>query len=54
MMFQKVQLYDHIYDPPRVCTWELVNWAKECHENISIYAFNARYKKFYMHIADQG
>ena len=32
-----------------ISTGELIDWAKECHENVSIHAFDARYKKFIKH-----
>ena len=32
-------------------TEELINWAKERHDNVSIHAFDCRYKKFISHIA---
>ena len=32
-------------------TQEVVNWAKECHPNISIHAYDSTYKKFMKHIA---
>jgi len=29
-----------------ISTEELINWAKNCHKNICIHAFDARYKTF--------
>ena len=29
-----------------ICTEELIDWAKNCHTNVSIHAFDAMYKKF--------
>lgn len=36
----------------RVSTQELVNWAKNCHLNVSIHAYDMRYKKFIRHTND--
>lgn len=30
---------------PEGDTEELINWANECHDNVSIHAFDSRYKK---------
>jgi len=32
-----------------ISTEELINWANECHENLSIHAFDSRYRKFITH-----
>ena len=32
-------------------TQEVVDWAKECHPNISVHAYDSTYKKFMKHIA---
>ena len=32
-------------------TRNIIQWAKECHPNVSIHAFDARYQKFVAHIA---
>ena len=42
----KTELYGFAYDTPRISTEELISWAKECHNNVSIHAFDSRYKKF--------
>ena len=31
-------------------TEELINWANKCHSNVSIHAFDSRYRKFITHI----
>ena len=31
---------------PQLCTENIINWAKECHPNVSIHAFDARCQKF--------
>ena len=36
---------------PFMSTQEVVDWAKECHPNISIHAYDSTYKKFMKHIA---
>ena len=45
----KAELYSFAYDSPMISTEELINWAKECHDNVSIHAFDSRYKKFVTH-----
>ena len=42
----KTEIYKLVNNPPTVSTEELVNWAKECHTNVSIHAFDSTYKKF--------
>jgi len=32
-----------------ISTEELINWAKACHDNVSIHAFDSRYRKFIKH-----
>ena len=34
---------------PQLCTENIIMWAKECHPNVSIHAFDARYQKFVTH-----
>ena len=34
-----------------ISTEELINWVKECHDNVSIHAFDSWYKKFVTYIA---
>ena len=36
---------------PFMSTHEVVDWASECHPNISIHAYDSTYKKFMKHIA---
>ena len=30
----------------KICTEKLINWAKNCHTNVSIRAFDSMYRKF--------
>ena len=34
------------FKPLMVSTEELIDWAKNCHSNVSIHAFDATYRKF--------
>ena len=36
---------------PRTSTQELVDWAKACHPNVSIHAYDSTWRKFMKHIA---
>ena len=45
----KDELYSYAPDNPWINTEELINWAKECHTNVSIHAFDSTYKKFVTH-----
>ena len=36
---------------PRMSTQELVDWAKACHPNVSIHAYDSTWRKFMKHIA---
>ena len=31
---------------PKLCTENIIQWAKECHPNVSIHAYDATYRKF--------
>lgn len=46
----KTEIYKFVDNSPRVITEELVNWAKECHTNVSIRAFDPTYKKLLSYI----
>ena len=57
--FQKYT-YQKLYDElevyasasfPRMSTQELVDWAKACHPNVSIHAYDSTWRKFMKHIA---
>ena len=45
----KSEIYEYIPEGDMISTEELINWAKECHANVSIHAFDSRYKKFITH-----
>ena len=47
----KSEIYEFVPEGDMISTVELIDWAKECHNNVSIHAFDARYKKFITHIA---
>ena len=42
----KSEIYEFVAEGDMINTDELINWAKEYHNNVSIHAFDARYKKF--------
>ena len=42
----KSEIYDYVPEGQMISTEELINWANECHENLSIHAFDSRYRKF--------
>ena len=42
----KNEIYKFVYEAPMVCTEELVEWAKQCHTNVSIHTYDSTYKKF--------
>lgn len=39
-------------DDKRVSTEELVNWAKSCHQNVSVHACDMRYKTILRHTSN--
>ena len=60
--FQKYT-YQKLYDEmdvygsasfPRMSTQELIDWAKACHPNVSIHAYDSTGRKFMKHIASLG
>lgn len=42
----KNEIYKFLNNPSKVSTEELMNWAKECHTNVSIHSFDSTYKDF--------
>ena len=40
------EMYSYASNPPFINTEEIIQWAKECHPNVSIHAFDSTYKKF--------
>ena len=46
----KEEIYKYCVDPPRMTTKELIDWAKHCHLNVSIHAYDSTYRKFKTHI----
>ena len=45
----KSEIYEYVPEGEMISTEELINWARECHNNISIHAFDCRYKKYITH-----
>ena len=45
----KSEIYDYVPEGDMINTEELINWAKERHDNVSIHAFDCRYRKFITH-----
>ena len=46
----KNEIYDFVPEGEMINTEELINWANACHNNVSIHAFDSRYKKFIKYI----
>ncbi|XP_068723522.1 uncharacterized protein [Montipora capricornis] len=46
----KNEIYEFVAENDMISTQELINWAKKCHTNVSIHAFDCRYRKFATHI----
>ena len=60
--FQKYT-YQKLYDEievygsasfPKMSTQELIDWAKACHPNVSIHAYDSTWRKFMKHIASSN
>ena len=45
----KTEIFKYCADPPRMTTKELIDWAKYCHSNVSIHAYDSTYRKFKTH-----
>ena len=45
----KGEIYSFVPEGDMISTEELINWANECHDNVSIHAFDCRYRKFISH-----
>ena len=45
----KSEIYSFVPEGDMISTEELINWAKACHDNVSIHAFDSRYKTFLKH-----
>ena len=45
----KNEIFKYCADPPRMTTKELIDWAKYCHTNVSIHAYDSTYRKFKTH-----
>ncbi|XP_068704713.1 uncharacterized protein [Montipora foliosa] len=45
----KNEIFRFCADPPRMTTKELIDWAKNCHSNVSIHAYDSTYRKFKSH-----
>lgn len=44
----KNEIYKYV-NGTMISTEELINWTKDCHSNVSIHAFDSRYRKFIAH-----
>lgn len=44
----KNEIYKYV-NGTMINTEELINWTKDCHSNVSIHAFDSRYRKFIAH-----
>lgn len=47
------ELVEYSSDYPFMSTQEIVDWIKACHNNISLHAYTATYKKFMKHISNR-
>ncbi len=48
----KDEIYSYVTgEGEMISTFELIRWASTCHPNVSIHAFDSRYRKFVSHIA---
>ena len=50
----KNEMYGFVPEGDMINTEELINWAKACHNSVSIHAFDSRYKKFIKHIGTRA
>ena len=48
------ELEDYAASFPMMSTQELINWAKACHPNVSIHAYDPTRRKFMKHISNEG
>ena len=48
----KEELRGYAYNYPILSTQEIIDWAKACHFNLSVHAYDARYKTFAQYIAN--
>ena len=44
------EIYEFVPEDEMINTRELIEWAKKSHTNVSIHAFDARYRKFITHV----
>ena len=42
----KSEIYNYVLEGDMISTEELINWAKEFHDNVPIHAFDSTYRKF--------
>ena len=48
----KEELYSYAQDAPFISTQEIISWARECHPNVSVHAYDSTYKKFITHTSN--
>ena len=45
----KKEIYNYVEEGEMINTQELINWLKNCHDNVSLHAFDSRYSRFITH-----
>ena len=48
------ELEDYAASFPMMSTQELIDWAKACHPNVSVHAYDSTWRKFMKHITSHG
>ena len=54
--YQKLsdELEEYTASFPMMSTQELIDWAKACHPNVSVHAYDSTWRKFMKHITSHG
>ena len=54
--YQKLsdELEDYAASFPMMSTQELIDWAKACHPNVSIHAYDSTWRKLMKHVSNEG
>ena len=45
----KKEIYNYVEEGDMINTQELINWLNNCHDNVSLHAFDSRYSRFITH-----
>ena len=45
------ELSEYATNFPLMSTQEIIDWVRNCHNNVSLHAYSATYKKFMKHIS---